>query len=341
MKKISKENTNISSLIIDWYLVHGRKDLPWRTNISPYRVWISEIMLQQTQVKTVIPFYNRFLLKFPTLESLMDASEDEVIALWSGLGFYRRAKNIYKAKEKIKFEFNSIFPQDFSELKLLPGIGESTAGAIMSIAYNKSYPILDANVKRVLSRCSDVNETSISKRDKRLWEISSSITPIKNTFEYTQGIMDLGATVCRAKDPDCIYCPLNNECISAFKTPQLIKKSSKVHKIKPEKDINFTLAYSGESFLLFKKDEETFWEGLWLPSEQPRIHKIIKAKSLEQQIVKLKHKLTHLDLNLSITLLRYNETFKVKTNAEHQWVKKITIDEVGMPAPIKKIILNL
>ena len=183
MINLQKNNIDIANYIVDWYLHAGRQDLPWRNNISPYRVWISEIMLQQTQVKTVIPYYKRFLHKFPTLDSLMVATEDEIIALWSGLGFYRRAKNIFKAKEKIRLELNGKFPKDFEELKLLPGIGESTAGAIMSIAYKKSYPILDANVKRVLSRFAKVKETSLSKRDKKLWEISSNVTPKSDIFE--------------------------------------------------------------------------------------------------------------------------------------------------------------
>ena len=254
MINLQKNNIDIANYIVDWYLHAGRQDLPWRNNISPYRVWISEIMLQQTQVKTVIPYYKRFLHKFPTLDSLMVATEDEIIALWSGLGFYRRAKNIFKAKEKIRLELNGKFPKDFEELKLLPGIGESTAGAIMSIAYKKSYPILDANVKRVLSRFAKVKETSLSKRDKKLWEISSNVTPKSDIFEYTQGIMDLGATICTTKDPDCLQCPLNEICASSYnvKAP---KKISKVIKIKPIRELDFTLAYTNKHILLFKRNQ--------------------------------------------------------------------------------------
>ena len=335
-----KDKLTLSSLVIDWYKSQGRVDLPWRHNISPYSVWISEIMLQQTQVKTVIPYYLRFLKERPTLESLFDATEDEVIALWSGLGFYRRARNIFKAKEIIKTEFNNQFPQNFDDLKALPGIGESTAGAIMSIAYQKSYPILDANVKRVLSRYSNINAQSASKRDKQLWEVSREVTPMTGIFEYTQGIMDLGSMVCKPKEPNCIVCPLSKICDSVFQIKDL-PKVSKILKIKPVRDIQFTLAYTESHFLLFKRDEETFWNGLWLPSEYPRNHKIIKSKSSTQKTLKQKHQLTHLELNLSINLLRYNTIFEIKTNTEHRWIKKSDIDSVGMPAPIKKIILNL
>ena len=190
-KKFSKE-------IIEWYRLFGRDNLPWRKNVSPYKIWISEIMLQQTQVKTVIPFYKKFLKKYPNLKSIAPAREDDILALWTGLGFYRRAKNIYKTKEIIKKSFSNRFPKKFSELVELPGIGRSTAGAIMSIAYQEPFPILDANVKRVISRYKKINlkeKTSI----KKLWSSSEDLIPKKNIFEYTQGIMDLGATICRSK----------------------------------------------------------------------------------------------------------------------------------------------
>ena len=152
MNSINKNSQEFSEGVTNWYLLNGRESLPWRRNVSGYKVWISEIMLQQTQVKTVIPFYKKFIKKYPNLESISSATEDDILALWSGLGFYRRAKNIYKSKEIIKKEYKNRFPRKFNELMLLPGIGRSTAGAIMSIAYKKSYPILDANVKRVISR---------------------------------------------------------------------------------------------------------------------------------------------------------------------------------------------
>ena len=209
------QNHNFSESISKWYLTLGRNNLPWRKNVSPYRVWISEIMLQQTQVKTVVPFFKRFIKKYPSLKSISNASEEEILALWTGLGFYRRAKNIFKTKEIIKKDFKNIFPKKFDELILLPGIGKSTAGAIMSIAYQKPYPILDANVKRVISRYKNID---LDNRDsiKKLWLLSEELTPEENIFEYTQGIMDLGATVCSARSPTCINCPISNSCINSF-----------------------------------------------------------------------------------------------------------------------------
>ena len=192
------KNNKFSKLISDWYLVNGRDHLPWRKQVTPYRIWISEIMLQQTQVQTVIPFFKRFVRKYPNLKSLSVASEDEILALWSGLGFYRRAKNIYKTKEIIKHDYKNIFPNKFEELIALPGIGKSTAGAIMSLAYQEPYPILDANVKRVLSRFKRVKPV-----EKDLWALSELVTPENNVFAYTQGIMDIGATICSIKEPEC------------------------------------------------------------------------------------------------------------------------------------------
>ena len=341
MSKIIQDKDRLSDLVIEWYGSHGREGLPWRKNITPYKIWISEIMLQQTQVKTVIPYYLRFIKTYPTFNSLILASEDQIIALWSGLGFYRRAKNIYKAKEQIKNSFNKKFPDNFNDLMSLPGIGESTAGAIMSIAYNKSYPILDANVKRVLSRYSNVTEESASKKNKVLWEISRKETPINNVFDYTQGVMDLGSTVCKPKDPLCAKCPIVSICDSAFTIVTDNSKKEKIKKDKSQVSINFTLAHTDNEYLLFKRNEKTFWEGLWLPSEQPKIHKIYKKESCKEILIKMKHKLTHLDLNLSITLLRYNKVFDVKSNGEYRWLNKIDIEKVGMPAPIKKIILEI
>ena len=188
--------SSFSNRIVNWYKSNGRHDLPWRKNISPYSVWISEIMLQQTQVKTVIPYFNKFIEKYPNLDALLKASEDEILAQWSGLGFYRRAKNIYKACRVISEDFNSKLPTNINDLESLPGIGRSTAGAIMSIAFNEGHPVLDANVKRVLGRYKKISFKTENEKQKKLWLISERLTPNKESFEYTQGIMDLGATHC-------------------------------------------------------------------------------------------------------------------------------------------------
>ena len=223
---MNKSNNTFSEKIISWYEINGRNDLPWRKNISPYRVWISEIMLQQTQVKTAIPYFKRFIKQYPNFKQISFASEEQILALWTGLGFYKRAKNIFRTKEIIKKDYRNKFPSTFDELMALPGIGRSTAGAIMSIAYGGSYPILDANVKRVISRYRNINLYD-KNAIKELWLLSESLTPKKNIFEYTQGIMDLGALICNIRSPNCKECPLTNSCISAFQNFEFNSKKKK------------------------------------------------------------------------------------------------------------------
>ena len=292
-------------------------------------------MLQQTQVKTVIPFFNKFIKKFPNLKSISKASEDEILALWSGLGFYRRAKNIYKTKEIIKSEFKNRFPKKFEELILLPGIGRSTAGAIMSIAYNKPYPILDANVKRVISRYENIN---LEQKDaiKSLWSLSDIYTPSENVFEYTQGIMDLGATICHLRSPMCSECPLNLSCESAFKEFDVNKRNKRQ---KLTKRINFTLAHSNQSFLLFKKNEQSFWESLWIPydNQYQDFDRIFKEPR-KTKIQNLFHPLSHIDLEITVKIFDYDKPFNIDTNLEHQWINKSQINDFGLPKPIKAII---
>ena len=337
MNNLDHINKNFSQKITEWYLINGRDGLPWRKKISSYRVWISEIMLQQTQVKTVIPFFKKFIQKYPNLKSIASASEDDILAMWTGLGFYRRAKNIYKTKEIIKREYGNRFPKEFNELLMLPGIGRSTAGAIMSIAFRKPYPILDANVKRVISRYKNVN---LEKKNstKNLWFLSEVLTPKENIFEYTQGIMDLGATKCIARNPDCEDCPLVNSCQGAFKT---FEHNNKSKKEKSRKKIFFTLAHSNESFLLFKKNEKTFWESLWVPYDnQDQIKSNFFKEPLKSETKNFNHALSHMDLDITIEIFDYKAPFKIKTNLEHKWVSKNQIDKFGLPKPIKTIIEN-
>ena len=262
-KKISLMSS-FSNRIVNWYKSSGRHDLPWRKNISPYSVWISEIMLQQTQVKTVVPFFNKFIEKYPNLDALLKASEDEILAQWSGLGFYRRAKNIYKACRVISEDFNNKLPTNINDLESLPGIGRSTAGAIMSIAFNEGHPILDANVKRVLGRYKKISFKTENEKQKKLWLISEKLTPNKESFEYTQGIMDLGATHCSKSRPNCDLCPISSDCDSAFK--KVSKKVSLRKAIqKPTVKLNFILPHTKNEILMHKKQASEYWESLWIP----------------------------------------------------------------------------
>ncbi len=333
-------SNNFSEKIISWYLEKGRKDLPWRNNISPYRVWISEIMLQQTQVKTVIPYFKKFIERYPDIDSISQASEDELLAIWSGLGFYIRAQNIFKAKEIIKNDFSNKFPDKFEEILMLPGIGRSTAGAIMAIAYKKSYPILDANVKRVITRYSGIDEFSKTKLDKALWLESTRLKADKKIFEYTQGVMDLGATVCTAKNMNCKNCPLNKECESAFKSLNKGLLLPKSKKLKKEK-MDYVLAYTLDKILLIKRDKKRFWQSLWVPIEKNSGIIIDHSKAESINKINISHKLSHLELVISVSLLKFKKPFDVLSNSEVYWINKIDIDNIGVPKPIKDILVTL
>ena len=335
-KKISSMNS-FSNRIINWYKNNGRHDLPWRKNISPYSIWISEIMLQQTQVKTVIPYFNKFIEKYPKLEALLNASEDEILAQWSGLGFYRRAKNIYKACRVISENFNSKLPTNINDLESLPGIGRSTAGAIMSIAFDEGHPILDANVKRVLGRYKKISFKTDNEKQKKLWLISEKLTPNKESFEYTQGIMDLGATHCSKSKPNCDKCPVSNDCYSAFEgvTSNIrLKKAIQ----KPTIKLNFILPYTKNEILMHKKQASEYWESLWIPIDGNEVK--IKGNQKYSKI-KVNHPLSHLNLDMKIKAFEIDKKYDLDSNLEYKWIKKSKVNEYAMPTPIKKVVSAL
>ena len=204
---------SFGELVLAWHARSGRKDLPWQRDRSLYRVWVSEIMLQQTQVATVIGYYERFMARFPTLRALADAPLDQVLHLWSGLGYYARARNLHRAAIRIRDEFAGEFPTDYADLKSLPGIGRSTAGAILSLGGHGRYPILDGNVKRVMARYFAIaGDPGMSAVANELWARSDACTPREHVDVYTQAIMDLGATICVRSRPHCVLCPLTDSC---------------------------------------------------------------------------------------------------------------------------------
>ena len=226
--------------ILAWFDQHGRKDLPWQQDITPYRVWLSETMLQQTQVATVIPYFNAFVEKFPTIECLAQAPIDEVLHRWSGLGYYARARNLHKTAQLIVEKGR--FPDTLDELIALPGIGLSTAGAILSIAFKKSHPILDGNVKRVLTRFKAVSGwPGNSQVNKELWAISAHLTPIERVADYTQAMMDLGATICTRSKPACEDCPLESHCLARITGTVSLLPTPKPAKTLPVKQLVFLL----------------------------------------------------------------------------------------------------
>ena len=218
--------SSISESVLDWYDKFGRKNLPWKVD-DPYKIWISEIMLQQTQVQTVIPYYLKFIKKYPDIKSLSKASLDDLLLIWSGLGYYTRIKNIHEASKIISDDYNGVFPESFDEILMLPGIGRTTASAISTFSGFSNRAILDGNVKRILVRFFNINDTyAKSELDKILWKKSESVTPSKRTSDFIQGLMDLGATVCKRTQPDCLICPIK-KCGCLYKPETKQKKDIK------------------------------------------------------------------------------------------------------------------
>jgi A/G-specific adenine glycosylase len=253
----------VSELLLPWYAKVGR-DLPWRNSRDPYRIWLSEIMLQQTGVAAVIPYYQRFLVRFPEIASLAAADLDEVIALWAGLGYYSRARNLHAAARRVVTEHGGAFPADLKALQALPGIGRSTAGAILSIAFDRKGPILDGNVRRVLARLLALEEDPRAPAgEKLLWSWATELTPDERPHDYAQAIMDLGATVCMPRRPACERCPLAQLCQARLqgKEEQLPVRRSR--KVIPEVRQVALLLERQRRFLVCKRPYEGMLGGLW------------------------------------------------------------------------------
>jgi A/G-specific adenine glycosylase len=257
---------SFSARVLEWYDVHGRHDLPWQQPRTPYRVWIAEIMLQQTQVGTVIPYYLRFIKTFPGLDTLASASLDHVLQHWSGLGYYSRARNLHKAARIIASEHGGEFPQEIEQLVALPGIGQSTAAAILAQALDQRHAILDGNVKRVLCRYHAIEgwpgKTGIMKQ---LWQLAEQHTPVERVADYTQAIMDLGATLCKRSSPRCEQCPLIADCAAYRQQSVQRYPSPRPKKSLPVRAARLLLVTDSESgrLLLEKRPPSGIWGGLW------------------------------------------------------------------------------
>ncbi len=333
--------------LLAWFDLHGRKDLPWQKEITPYRVWVSEIMLQQTQVLTVIPYFGRFMAKFPDVSSLSVAPIDDVLALWTGLGYYARARNLHKAAQVINNQ--GYFPDTLDGLMALPGIGQSTAGAILSIAFNKPHPILDGNVKRVLARyCAIPGWAGDSQVSKQLWAISAELTPAKRVAAYTQAIMDLGATLCTRSKPACHDCPLAPDCKAHLLQQPTAFPTPKTSKVLPVKKLIFLLAQTGQQMLLEKRPPTGIWGGLWsLPEfqdEQAALSWCV-SNNLHLQDNHLgslqRHTFSHFHLDYQPLFVKTgNRMDTVQENTRFGWHDKQQIHQLGLAAPIKQLLLQ-
>jgi A/G-specific adenine glycosylase len=347
MTNVSK---HFAARIIAWQRHSGRHDLPWQGSRDPYRIWLSEIMLQQTQVATVIPYFERFVARFPSLVHLAEAAEDEVLALWSGLGYYARARNLHRAAREIRDQHAGQFPRDAQAIGQLPGIGRSTAGAIAVFAFGAREAILDGNVKRVLTRYLGIDGFPGSRPvEERLWAYTEALLPAKDYEAYTQGMMDLGATVCVRGQAKCEVCPLNEDCVARRENRVAALPSPRPRKARPEKSTVMLILRHREEILLEKRPAPGIWGGLWSFPEIARkqdagesmLRQFGARTRVESVLAPLRHGFTHFSLTITPVILDVTDLeLRAHSNA-HQWLTVAEALNAGVPAPVRAILREL
>lgn len=342
-------STELQQTLCSWYDHNGRKTLPWQKPRTAYRVWISEIMLQQTQVSTVIPYFQRFMCTFPNIKALAAASEDEVLSLWAGLGYYARARNLHRTAQIIHNTYNGRFPRDSALLQKLPGIGRSTAGAILALGMNTPAAILDGNVKRVLTRLHAMTQpVNDSKTVKELWQLAEIYTPQKNIAKYTQAIMDLGATVCTPKQPLCTQCPWQTFCCASQTENPAAFPQVKQRKSLTSRSIYFLILRNQQGeILLEKRPPVGIWGGLWSLPECPISADIsawcqtkyhCQIKKIETLPV-IQHNFSHFRLEITPQLLQISKWQPpLMESSSKVWYNLKQIKDKGLPAPVSKIL---
>lgn len=341
----------IGARVLRWFDRHGRHDLPWQHPRSAYRVWISETMLQQTQVATVIPYFTRFIAALPDLPALAAAKLDAVLALWSGLGYYARARHLHAATQICMREHGGELPRDFDALLALPGIGRSTAGAILALAHDLPYPILDGNVRRLLCRHRGVRGWPGSAATQtELWAIAQDALPKSRIANYTQALMDLGAGVCTPRSPQCDACPLRGDCVALRDDAVAALPERRRGKPTPSRAVCMLLVRSADGRILLQRRPPTgVWAGLWsLPEAQDCAdalawltrHARVAASSLE--LPAITHVFSHFRLRIQPLLWR-DALVKagVRDNDDLRWQALDALHDLGLPAPVRKLLQGL
>jgi A/G-specific adenine glycosylase len=343
MKDLSsiKQRKLFADKLLIWFEQHGRKNLPWQTS-NPYHVWISEIMLQQTQVVKVIDYFQAFIQKFPDMEKLAQADMDSVLSSWSGLGYYNRAKNIHKSATICVDQYAAQLPLDLQGLMALPGIGRTTAAAILSLAKDLPYPILDGNVKRVISRVFTIKHDKISQLNKALWLKVEQLMPNKEAKNYNQALMDLGSMVCKRSKPICSQCPMQKLC-GAYKQgsidqyPQTKPQTKKINKI-----LHTIMFMDDRKILLQQRAATGIWPQLWfLPvyENQQDINNQLKHwQNINLKQFSVKHILTHRILDIQVTCVKIKSTDMPKILATGKWYKLTQIKSIPHPTALLKIL---
>jgi A/G-specific adenine glycosylase len=336
--------------VIDWQRSHGRNDLPWQGTRDPYAIWLAEIMLQQTQVGTVVPYYLRFRARFPDIPSLAAADEDEVLRLWSGLGYYSRARNLHRAAQAIVAEHGGAFPRELGEIEALPGIGRSTAAAIAGFAYGARAAILDGNVKRVLARHFAIGGFPGERAvEQRLWQLAESLLPPMDVEPYIQGLMDLGATVCTTRAPQCASCPVRKSCTALAQNHVEQFPTPRPRRVVPHRRTAMLVLRRDGDVLLQKRPAVGVWSGLWCfpeigaADDPARVARRLYGCEIEgvERLGPMRHGFTHFTLDIDPVVVRVR---RVAPRAAQPGVLWMPLEEAigaAVPVPVRKLLRAL
>ncbi|MFY8325572.1 A/G-specific adenine glycosylase [Pseudoalteromonas sp. ZZD1] len=348
MKLNNTDASWFSGQVVDWYQLHGRKTLPWQLNKTPYKVWVSEVMLQQTQVVTVIPYFEKFMASFPDIIALANADEDIVLHHWTGLGYYARARNLHKTAKIVRDQYDGEFPTNIEQVIALPGIGRSTAGAVLSLSLGQHHPILDGNVKRVLARYFMVEGWyGVKKVENQLWQLTEQLTPVDNVTEFNQAMMDLGASLCSRSKFECEPCPLNSRC-KAFNN-SVVKQfpHSKPKKAVPKKSCHQLIIQCDDQVLMEKRPNSGIWGGLFSFFEfeqKEQLDVFIAQQGLELTTTKVEpftHVFSHFELTINPHVLKVSKMPDVVNERQLVWYPLDQSIEVGLAAPTKKLVKQI
>ena len=339
---------SFASRIIEWHRRHGRHALPWQASRDPYRIWLSEIMLQQTQVATVVPYFQRFVTRFPDLAALAAADEDEVLALWSGLGYYSRARNLHAAARAVMTSHAGRFPADPAVIGQLPGVGRSTAAAVAALAFGVRCAILDGNVKRVLARHGGISGWPGDKKvETALWQLAESRLPDAGIEAYTQGMMDLGALACTRSRPGCAACPVSADCVAHARGHTHALPTPRPRKALPERQVQMLLLLDRGELMLEKRAARGVWGGLWSLPELPvdadpaalcRDRYGFTVQS-HRALPRLSHSFTH--FRLHIDPVRLQLAPRPPARPGQIWLAPAEALDAALPAPVRKLVAGL
>ncbi|KAB2928322.1 MAG: A/G-specific adenine glycosylase [Dechloromonas sp.] len=334
-------SSSFSERLIAWQKSAGRHDLPWQNTRDPYRIWLSEIMLQQTQVATVIPYYQRFLASFPDVRALAAAPVEIVMEHWAGLGYYARARNLHRCAQQVVAVHGGSFPASSAELEMLPGIGRSTAAAVAAFAFGERAAILDGNVKRVLCRHFAVpGFPGAAKVHRQLWQLAERLLPASDIEAYTQGLMDLGAGTCTRSRPSCPRCPLADDCLARRQGRQATLPEARPRAAVPERSACFVLIRDGQRVLLERRPPSGLWGGLLVPPEGevgPVLARFGLQAVGQRQLPPLRHSFTHFRLTLEPVLCDVHGPL-LMAEPGLQWVELAQVATAAVPAPIGKLL---